>query len=142
MDFSLADELRNRYLLSLFGGELLDASIGPHARDQRRYSYIDAVRRERRSWRCVRATRREFTTLAKLLFDGSVARSPQPSANVQVVASARSARDIRQRELFTEYICVPEDLVILEETSHDTIILDRKPVKRIAQLVGGGVHAA
>ena len=137
------EELKNRHLLSPFGGELLDASIGPRALDGRRHPYIDAVRRERRSGRCVRATRREFTTLANLLFDGTVTRAPQPSANVRVVASARSIGDARQKKLFSEYICTPADLTILDETSHETIILDRHAVKRIAQLVDGcAVHAA
>lgn len=137
------EELRNRYLLSPFGGELLDVSIGPHALDGRRHPHIDAVRRERRSGRCVRATRREFTTLAKLLFDGAVTRAPQASANVRVVASARTVGDVKQRELFAEYIRSHEALTILEGTSHDTIILDRNTVKQIAQIVdGGAVHAA
>ncbi len=36
---------------------------------------------------------------------------------------------------------VPEDLTVLDETSHDTIILDKGAVKRIAQIVNGGdVH--
>lgn len=137
------EELRNRHLLSAFGGELLDASIGPHSLDGRRYPHIDAVRRERRSGRCVRATRREFTTLAKLLFDGKIIRAPRPSANVRVVASARSVEDARQKELFSEYIYTPEDLTVLDETSHDTIILDKGAVKRIAQMVNGGdIHVA
>lgn len=135
------EELRNRHLLSPFGGELLDASIGPYSLDGRRYPHIDAVRRERRSGHCVRATRREFTTLAKLLFDGNVTQAPQSSTNVRMIASARSVEDLRQKELFSEYICVPEDLIILDETSHDTIILDKGAVKRIAQIVNGGaVH--
>lgn len=137
------EELNRRHLLSPFGGELLDASIGPRALDGRRHPHVDAVRRERRSSRCVRATRREFTTLAKLLFDGTVIRAPQPSAKVHVVASARSVGDVRQKELFAEYICSPADMTILGETSHDTIVLDKDAVNRISQIVNGGsIHAA
>ena len=58
------ENLRNRHLLSPFGGELLDVSISPHAFDGQHHPHIDAVKRERRSGRCVRTTMREFTTLA------------------------------------------------------------------------------
>lgn len=136
------ENLRNRRLLSPFGGELLDASIGPHALDGQRHPHIDAVRRERRSGRCVRASWREFNTLAQLLLDGAITQTPQASERVRVVASARSMEDNRQRDLFAAYVCAEEDLVVLEETSHNTIILDRHTVKRIAQLVGGGVANA
>lgn len=98
------EELNKRHLLSPFGGELLDASIGPRTVDGRRHPYINAVRRERRSGRCVRATRREFATLASLLFDGALTRAPQPSANVRVVTSARSAEVDCQKELFADYV--------------------------------------
>lgn len=132
------ENLRNRYLLSLFGGELLDASIGPHALDGQHYPYIDAVRRERRSSRCVRATKREFSALAQLLFDGALIQVPQASASIRVVSSARSVEDSRQRDLFAAYVCVPEGLIVLRETSHDTITLDRHTVERIVQLVRSG----
>ncbi len=66
------ENLRNRHLLSPFGGELLDVSISPHAFDGQHHPHIDAVKRERRSGRCVRATMREFTTLAWLLFDSTI----------------------------------------------------------------------
>lgn len=132
------ENLRNRHLLSPFGGELLDASIGPRACDGQRHPHIDAVRRERRSSRCMRATRREFTTLARLLFDGIITQGPQASASVRVVTSAQSVEDARQRDLFTAYVHCPEDLITLEKTSHDTIILDRHTVEKIAQLVKDG----
>lgn len=129
--------LRNRLLLASLGGELLDASIGPKAADGRRYPYVDAVRRERRSGRCLRASKREFKTIAQLLFDGVFLCSPNTSPRVRVISSARSAQDPRQRDLFTSYADSPEGMIIVEGTSHDTIILDRHSVEQIARLVGG-----
>lgn len=129
------ESLRSRQLLSLFGGELLDASIGPFSSNGGRYPFIDAVRRERRSGRCVRATRREFNTLSQILLNGTIVEPPQASSSIRVVTSAESMKQPKQHDLFADFVCSNEDLMAIEETSHDTIIFDRHSVTRIAQLI-------
>lgn len=130
------ENLRNRHLLSPFGGELLDVSISPHAFDGQHHPHIDAVKRERRSGRCVRATMREFTTLAWLLFDSTIRSTGFSKCPRNHLCTVRGG--YRQRDLFAACVHYPKDLINLEKTSHNTIILDQHAVEKIAQLVNSG----
>ncbi len=139
MSLSAVEQRRS---VSYLGGELLDRTIGP---DRSRYpndKYVTAIRRERRTWRCLKATNRELKTIINLLLDGELLNAPKAMHSVKVITSDDSAKEKNQSDLFRSFTASEESFLLIKDSNHDDILMKRKSINEISSFTVKGMVQA
>lgn len=131
-------ELERRTLLSYFGGELLDASIGKIYGRSSVDRYENASHAERFTARSVRATRKESEAVFGLLFNGKYVNVPKKRPDIFVLASEKSNSLTGSEELLKEYSTSDNTYRTIEGTDHESMIQDPRTLQHIVTVLERG----
>lgn len=131
-------ELERRTLLSYFGGELLDASIGKIYGRSSVDRYENAAHAERFTARSVRATRKESEAIFGLLFNGKYVDVPSIRPGIFVLASEKSNSLTGSEELLREYATSDNTYRTIQGADHESMIQDPKTLQNIVTILERG----
>ncbi len=128
-------ELDRRILLSYFGGELLDASIGKLYGRSSADRYENAAHAERFTARNVRATHKETEAVFGLLFNGKYVDVPNIRPGIFVVASEKSNSLTGSEGLLREYATSKNTYRTIQGSDHESMLYNSTTIQHIVAIL-------